>query len=134
MNQKTVRWQQRLQNLLKAYSQLRSNLAIEHPNDTEKQGIIQIFEFTYELSWKTLKDYLESNGITANYPREVFKQAFHFGTVEDGEIWLDMLAKRNLMSHTYNEKLAEQALDLIRNHYFVAITQLIDALTKKKDA
>ena len=51
---KTIRWQQRFQNLDKAYSQLKRGLAIEHPSAIEQQGIIQIFEFTFELSWKTL--------------------------------------------------------------------------------
>jgi len=61
MNQlKTVRWQQRFQNLVNAFSQFERGLAITHPSDIERQGIIQSFEFSFELSWKTLKDYLES--------------------------------------------------------------------------
>ncbi len=59
---KTIRWQQRFQNLTKAFNQLERGLAIEHPSDIEQQGIIQSFEFSFELSWKTLKDYLEAQG------------------------------------------------------------------------
>lgn len=131
MNKKTIRWQQRYNNLDKAFKQLERNISIEVPNDTEKQGIIQSFEFTFELSWKTLKDYLESEGIMAATPREVLKQAFHVGFIKDGDAWIDMLEQRNLMSHTYDEKNAELALSLIKNNYFKNIQELMIFFKKK---
>jgi nucleotidyltransferase substrate binding protein (TIGR01987 family) len=129
MNNKTIRWQQRFENLQKAFSQLSNNLNISSPNDAEKQGIIKSFEYTFELSWKTLKDYLESEGIATNSPRQVIKQAFHNQIITDGDTWIDMLDQRNLMAHTYDEARANQALDLIRNKYFSAIQILISYLT-----
>ena len=116
-NPKEIRWKQRFQNLQPAFTQLSKGLAIETPSDIEKQGIIQSFEFTFELSWKTLKDYMESQGILAGFPREVIKQAFHHQIILDGELWLEMMGKRNL-GHTYDAKLAEEAYQLIANKYF----------------
>lgn len=131
MNQKTIRWQQRFENLNKAYKQLGNNLSISQPNDAEKQGIIKSFEYTFELSWKTLKDYIESEGIVVNSPRAVIKQAFQLQIVTDGDTWIDMLDQRNLMAHTYDEQRAEKALNLIRDHYNAAIQQLINFLNSK---
>ena len=81
------------------------------------QDIIQSFEFSFELAWKTLKDYLESQGILASFPREVLKLAFQHGILDQGTIWLEMLEQRNLLAHTYNEALAQKAHHLIRNTY-----------------
>ena len=64
---KAVRWRQRFQNLDKAFGQLARGLAIENPSDIERQGVIQSFEFTFELSWKTLKDYLEAQGVICQF-------------------------------------------------------------------
>ena len=122
---KTIRWRQRFQNLDKASSQLRRGLAIEHPSDIEQQGVIQSFEFTFELSWKTLKDYMEAQGLVCQYPREVIKQAFQNQIISDGEIWLDMLAKRNLLAHTYDEYLAIEAYRLIKESFAPQIELLV---------
>ena len=122
---KTIRWQQRFQNLYKAFGQLKRGLAIEHPSDIEQQGIIQSFEFTFELSWKTLKNYLEAQGLLCQFPREVIKQAFQNQILSEGEIWLDMLAKRNLLAHTYDETLANEAYRLIKEDFAPQIEKLI---------
>ncbi len=122
---KTIRWRQRFQNLDKAFGQLKRGLAIEHPSDIEQQGIIQSFEFTFELSWKTLKDYMEAQGLVCQYPREVIKQAFQNQIISEGEIWLDMLAKRNLLAHTYDEHLALEAYRLIKEFFAPQIELLV---------
>lgn len=128
---KSIRWQQRFSNLQLAFSQLQKGLAIAMPNDVEKQGIIQSFEFTFELAWKTLKDYLESQGVTTQFPREVMKEAFHYQLITDGELWMDMLEKRDLMVHTYDEATAEQALALICQQYAPALAVVITELQQK---
>ncbi|MFH0785367.1 MAG: nucleotidyltransferase substrate binding protein [Pseudomonadota bacterium] len=115
---KTIRWRQRYQNLNRAFLQLQEGINIQTPSNIEIQGIIQSFEFTFELAWKTLKDYLESQGVLCTFPREVIKQAFHHGILADGEIWLEMLNKRNLLAHTYDEQLALQAYRLISGAYY----------------
>lgn len=123
-NLKQERWQQRFYNFNRAFLQLEKGLAIEMPNDFERQGIIKSFEFTFELSWKTLKDYLEANGVDAKFPREVYKQAFHHELIKNGAIWLEMLAKRNLLAHTYDEKMAIEAYRLIKQDYFPQLVAL----------
>jgi len=73
-NFKNIRWRQRFQNLNKAFEQLQRGLAIKTPSDIEQQGIIQSFEFTFDLSWKTMKDYLEAQGVACQFPRDVIKR------------------------------------------------------------
>jgi len=95
MNLKEIRWKQRFANFEKAYFQFKS--AVEHINelnDLEKEGLIQRFEYTFELAWKTLKDYLEAQDVPASFPREVIKTAFQYELIEDGEAWMDMLEKK----------------------------------------
>lgn len=87
-------------------------------------GIVQAFEFTFELGWKTLKDYLAEQAVKAAFPRDVIKESVRYELIDDGEAWLDMLEKRNLLAHTYDEVRAEQADSLIRQHYFPAIRQV----------
>ncbi len=122
---KTIRWQQRFQNLTKAFNQLEQGLAITNPSDIERQGIIQSFEFTFELAWKTLKDYLEAQGVVCQFPREVIKKAFHHQVISAGEVWLDMLGKRNLLAHTYDESLAKESYRLIKQEFSPEIKKLI---------
>lgn len=122
---KTIRWRQRYQNLNRAFQQLEQGVSIESPSKIEIQGIIKSFEFSFELVWKTLKDYLEAQGVLCAFPREVIKQAFHFGILKDGEIWLEMLNKRNLLAHTYDEHLALEAYRLISKEYYRHMQNLV---------
>ena len=124
-NFKNIRWRQRFQNLNKAFEQLQRGLAIKTPSDIEQQGIIQSFEFTFELSLKTMKDYLESQGVACQFPRDVIKQAFQYQLISAGEIWLDMLGKINLLSHTYDEKIASEAYRSIKYEYASPIKALV---------
>ena len=72
-------------------------------SDLEKADVIQIYEFTFELAWKTLKDLLEEVGFEVKTPRDSIKTAFQNGIIDNGDIWIDMLEKMNLMLHTYDE-------------------------------
>jgi nucleotidyltransferase substrate binding protein (TIGR01987 family) len=123
MDSPDIRWKQRFQNLEKAFLQLKEAVRMQQPTDLEKSGIIHIYEFTFELAWKTVKDYLEENLVAVKFPRDVIKEGFKHELL-DGEIWLDMLEKRNLMSHTYDEEIAERAYQLIRTSYFSAIWEV----------
>lgn len=69
---------------------------------------IQRFEFTFELAWKFLKDYFIERDIELYYPREIIQEAFAVNLISDEDIWIKMLKDRNLTSHTYNEKLADE--------------------------
>lgn len=125
MNGKDIRWRQRFQNFTKAFNLLEVTIAdFSKLSILEKEGMIQRFEYTFELAWKTLKDYLEAQDVPANFPREVIKSAFHYGLIQNGEVWMDMLEKRNLMAHTYDEARFKLALTMIIDEYFIAIKQV----------
>lgn len=131
---KQTRWLQRYENFNKAFIQLESVVLMNKPlSDLEKEGMIQRFEYTFELAWKTLKDYLDSQEVTASFPREVIKQSFHHELIDNGEVWMDMLEQRNLLAHTYNEKNFLLAIDLIKNHYFSEINKLHQLLNNKQN-
>ncbi len=94
-------------------------------SDLEKQGVIQAFEFTYELGWNTLKDYLVWQGIEGiTGSRDTIREAFSKELITDGETWMKMLIDRNRTSHTYNEKIAEQILQSINQEYLEQLIKL----------
>ncbi|MDZ7376459.1 MAG: nucleotidyltransferase substrate binding protein, partial [candidate division KSB1 bacterium] len=94
----------------------------------ERAGLIQFFEIAFELSWKTMKDYLESLGFLVKTPRETIKQAFQIELISDGETWLRALEDRNLTTHIYDEAFALQIERVIRENYLPIIRQLYDKL------
>jgi len=119
-----IRWQQRFENFAKAAGQLEEFVAKPELNKFEKQGLIQCFEYTFELAWKTMKDYLENQGFTVKSPRDAIQTAFQCQLIADGHVWIDALAKRNLMAHTYDEGRATEAETLIRTQYQPMIAEL----------
>jgi nucleotidyltransferase substrate binding protein (TIGR01987 family) len=127
-NTSDIRWQQRFQNFERALLFLERALATPQPNPLEEAGIVQAYEFTFELAWKTLKDYLEAQGVPTQFPRDVLKEGFAAHLLENGEVWFDMLEKRNLMAHTYNETSAQLALSLIRGGYTQQLRAVYDLL------
>ena len=132
--QSDIRWKQRFDNLQRAYQRLRWALESHQQdpdNDLIRMAVIKAYEFTFELSWKTLKDFLAYNGIDAKLPREVLKQAFATGLVINGQLWIDMLEERNLMAHTYDDARARKAVDQIQERYLGGLQQLHDMLTTK---
>jgi len=126
-----IRWQQRFQNFAKAYRFLRSALDKPSLNDLERTGVIQAYEFTFELAWNTAKDYLNERGVEAAFPRDVLKKAFQYELVTNGEVWMDMLEKRNLMAHSYDEDRSRTAHTLIRTAYEPEFRRLMETLTIK---
>ncbi len=126
-----IRWKQRFANYRKAISQLNEFLEQPGLNKFEKQGLIQCFEYTFELAWKTMKDYLEAVGYSVNSPRAAIQTAFQAQLITDGHLWIDALEKRNLMSHTYNEELAEEAEQLIRKQYCRILNALFTEMEAK---
>lgn len=125
-----IRWKQRFDNFEKAFLRLKDALRNDSPSELEKAGVIQYFEFTFELGWKTLKDYLQEMGVEVRFPRDTIKEAFTNGLIQDGDLWLDMLEKRNQMSHTYDEFTANQSFQMVRDEFIYGIEQLY---TKLKD-
>lgn len=116
-----VRWQQRFNNFENAHRNLIEMLELlkkEPLNKAYKLAVIQSYEMDIELTWKTLKDYLNYLGYKVQAPREVIKQAFSAEIIKDGEIWIQMLEDRNLTSHIYDESKAQEVVDSIVNDYF----------------
>ena len=128
---KDIRWKQRFENFNKAYKLLEKYSTKTKLSELEQAGIIQFFEMTFELGWKVLKDYLESDGYIVKSPRETIKQAFQNEIINDGHIWMDALAVRNLTTHTYDENLANKMVNDILNIYFPELKKMHDRLEKE---
>ncbi|WP_395476677.1 HI0074 family nucleotidyltransferase substrate-binding subunit [Rickettsia endosymbiont of Pantilius tunicatus] len=90
---------------------------------------IQRFEFTFEFAWKFLKEYFAQMGIVLNYPKEVIKEAYAVGIINDEALWVHMLLDRNMTSHTYNEKLADEIYNRIRT-YVPELKKLLDIIDR----
>ncbi len=116
-----VRWIQRLMHFSQALAQLRDANALAQSralSKLEEQGMIQAFEYTHELAWKVLKDFLESRGVQNLYgSRDVTRAAFQAGLITDGDTWMAMIESRNITSHTYNQDTAQRILTSIRQDY-----------------
>ena len=97
-------------------------------DELDKDGVIQRFEFTFELLWKALKIYLEHQGIIVKTPRDSFVEAFRINLFDDEKIFLDMLEDRNNASHIYNKVTSEKIFNRIRKNYSSEIAKIIDQL------
>ena len=122
-----IRWKQRFQNYKKALVTLKNavELADERAlSDLEKQGMIQGFEFTFELAWNVMKDYLEEQGITGIIgSKNAIRHAFNKGIIDEGEVWMDMVKGRNLASHSYDEETVEKLrIKIIETFYDQLVT------------
>ena len=118
-DKKDIRWEQRFSNYLKALSQLQKFIDKGELSELEKQGIIQSFEYTYELAWNVMKDFLEYKGQTDIFgSRDAIRKAFQLNMIDDGEGWMEMYKSRTKTSHTYNEETADEIYNAIINFYF----------------
>ena len=138
MTAQDIRWIQRFSNYQKALFTLAEATVLADAralSNLEQQGLIQGFEFTHELAWNVLKDYLEEQGFVGiigskNATREAFSNAL----IADGEAWMDMIKARNLTSHTYNTDIAQDiATDILQRFYpaFKAMEATFSALKNR---
>lgn len=136
-NNEDIRWLQRFDNYQRALSALQEAVELSQQRSLsklEQQGLIQGFEFTHELAWKTLKDFLDYRGVSGVIgSRDAAKIAFREGLVVDGEIWMEMLKSRNLTSHTYVEAVANDIAEKIMSQYFSAFCELKATLSNWLD-
>lgn len=137
--EKDIRWQQRFDNYRKALRLLNDAINLKAKrvlSDLEKQGLIQVFEFTHELSWKTLKDLFKYQGIGTDIlgSRDTAREAFKLGLVEDGRVWMAMIESRNLTSHIYDEETVNQIIEVIANDYIEAFNALEKRLSSLVEA
>jgi nucleotidyltransferase substrate binding protein (TIGR01987 family) len=137
MSAKDIRWKQRLSNFKRAFAKL--DLAIQKVksdyqwdakgtinedsflDDIIKEGIIQRFEYTHELAWNVMKDFLSEVGEVKIFgSKDASKEAFAAGLISEGEVWMDMIKSRNKTSHTYNEETADEIFFKIIHDYHPA--------------
>ena len=127
-----IRWHYRFDNFSRAYSLLREALqdGVEPLNDLEREGVIQRFEYTFELSWNVLKDRLEYDGvlIAPISPRQVIREAFQAKLIDDCEAWMDMLTDRYLMPHTNDPDKFEAVAKSIHSRYLTVLNALYQKL------
>lgn len=116
------RWIQRFSNYQKALNALRQAVKLAEQRaltDLEKQGLIQGFEFTHELYWKTLKDFFKAKGRTDIYgSKDATREGFQNGLLQYGDIWMEMVESRNLSSHTYNNEISDEIVHKILTSYY----------------
>ena len=135
MSKKDIRWEQRFSNFTKALNKLEQAVDTikssfysdgafdENGMDAEdellKEGLIQRFEYTHELAWNVMKDFLRAKGNQEIYgSRDATRMAFQNGLINDGHVWMAMIDSRNKTSHTYNEAVANAIfLDILNNYY-----------------
>ena len=138
MTNPDIRWIQRFNHFAQALAQLQSAVMLARQRELsplEEQGLIQAFEFTHELAWNTLKDFLESRGVGDLYgSRDTTREAFKRGLIENGEAWMEMVKSRNLTSHTYNQEVAHAIALAIQNTYATEFARLWDTLEKMKQS
>lgn len=131
-----IRWIQRLDNFQRAMQQLDQAIALTKERDLstlELQGLIQSFEYNYELAWNLIKDFYVYQGgeVDIQGSRDAFRTAFARGLIEDGDIWMNMIKSRQQTVHTYNQQSAETIADAIVHQYHPALSALCKTMLTK---
>jgi nucleotidyltransferase substrate binding protein (TIGR01987 family) len=123
MPSQDIRWKQRFDNFTSALKVFDDAVRLSQSRpltDLENQGLIQSFEFCHELAWNVAKDFLEHQGIQGLFgSRDTTREAFQKGLISNGDDWMDMIKSRNLSSHTYSKKIAEELVKKITQVYAV---------------
>jgi len=131
-----IRWHQRLNNFKAAFTEFQEAVELNEQrplSKLEEQGLIQAFEYTYELSWNTIKDFYKAQGETdIQGSRDAIRLAFRRGLIEQGDTWMEMIKSRTLTSHTYNRETAKLIVRQILDNYFSEIKALLLTLDKKQ--
>jgi nucleotidyltransferase substrate binding protein (TIGR01987 family) len=137
MTTQDIRWIQRFNHFSKAFAQLKEAVELSEQrklSKLEEQGLIQAFEYTHEMAWNTLKDFLEERGVKKIYgSKDATREAFKTGLIENGEAWMKMIESRNLTSHTYNEETATAIVSAIIHSYFAEFSDFHVRMQKLKE-
>jgi len=132
-----IRWKQRFDNFLKALQTLSDAAALASERELtklEEQGVIQSFEFTHELAWNVLKDYLEYQGVRDIVgSRGAVREAFKNALIEDGDTWMTMIRDRNLSSHTYDQDTAREIVERILRAHHLAFLKMAEKFSALHD-
>ncbi|HCX97048.1 MAG TPA: nucleotidyltransferase [Spirochaetaceae bacterium] len=137
MSAQDVRWIQRFNHFSKAFAQLQEAVELSKQRKLtklEEQGLIQTFEYTHEMAWNTLKDFLEERGTKKLYgSKDATREVFKTGLIENGEIWMNMIESRNLTLHTYNEETATEVISAILHSYFAEFSDFHARMQELKE-
>ena len=129
-----IRWKQRLSSYKKALAVLRGAVALSKERDLtelEQQGLIQSFEFTHELSWKLLKDFLAYQGVSGIIgSRDAVRSAYNQSLISNADVWMEMIESRNLTSHTYNDETAKDIVRKVCGDYEPLFEELMETMGK----
>jgi len=129
-----IRWIQRFNSYKKALGQLDNAVELSFERELsllEKQGLIQAFEFTHELAWNMLKDYLEYQGNQEiRGSRDAIREAFKVGLIDNADIWMETIKARNITSHIYDEELVQSSFEAISNDYIVLFHHILKTFEK----
>ncbi|MDD4029655.1 MAG: HI0074 family nucleotidyltransferase substrate-binding subunit [Caldisericia bacterium] len=133
-----IRWLQRFQNLEKAYSVFIRQMD-EYESDPNRESfqlaLTQAFEIIVELSWKTIKDYLENEGYDEVYNgKEAIRFAFQRELIHEAEVWMNALKTRNLTSHLYNSEVLHETLAFIRKQFYPALQDFFTRMKELRDS
>lgn len=132
-NKQDIRWIQRFSNFKSAFKKLEEAVEEENLSELEQEGLIQRFEYTYELAWKTLQDLLEEKGYNdVKGPAPVIQQSFQDGYIEDGEGWMKLKKSRERTSHTYDKATAAEIATDIRELYYNLFKCLMNRLINEE--
>ena len=139
-SKKDIRWEQRFSNFNKALKKLSEAIGYVKNKPKEevldeilKEGIIQRFEYTHELAWNVMKDFLlEIGDVTLYGSKDATREAFKTELIKDGDVWMEMIKSRNKTSHTYNEEIAQEIYLRILNEYHSAFIQFQEVMEGKK--
>ena len=104
-------------------------------DDLERDGLVQRFEFTFELAWKSLKEYMEQQGVSdLRFPKQVLKEAYGAGIIDHDEIWIAMLYERNQSSHIFDEEVANQIAGQICRDFLPQLRALAEYYRSQENA
>jgi nucleotidyltransferase substrate binding protein (TIGR01987 family) len=132
MDNQDIRWKQRFQNFEKAFNRLKEALEEEELNELERNGVVQRFEFTLELCWNPLKDFLEEEGVQFKpTPKETIRQAYKSGLIKNAQLLIDALDIRNELSHDYSGEKFEKSENEIRINIFPALAEVYQFFLEK---
>jgi nucleotidyltransferase substrate binding protein (TIGR01987 family) len=128
-----IRWKQRFSNYTNAFEQLQEAVELSRERELsmlEKQGLIQAFEYTQELAWNVMKDFLEYQGNqNIKGSRDAIREAFKVALIEDGETWMETIQTRNATSHGYDKAMAEEVVNTIINDYMEIFSKFEKEMT-----
>ncbi|MGL4595635.1 MAG: HI0074 family nucleotidyltransferase substrate-binding subunit [Thermoguttaceae bacterium] len=126
------RFSQRLVHFDRAYQKFMQIGNIQNRSEWEDMAFIQSFEFTFELAWKLMKDYLLDVGFNIDSPKGVLRQAFQSGIIQSADVWLESLKVRNSTTHLYEDEILKKSVDFIQNEFLPILEQFHQEFSTKE--